>query len=563
MFFLGLIGALVSVTAAASAGWWFGSREMRVRRRELYAPRAVPSEPLKSSIIAAVRDVPEPPDAQREDQVVLENALRMAADQHGADVASLWAVKEGEESNPEAIAWSAGDAPPELSERALGLIAWSGETDLISIDRSEERPEAFIAVAPVREGGFRGALALSFTDAHGTISSRPTLRAWLPRHARRLGTLFEVLRTRGEVARVNYRLRHSMRAAMALQGERDPLRLTAKLVEDTLNVAGCEWSMLVRWDADTLMGDVRASTREFVGVDGQVLVCTGAVGAEVPGPTVGAGTIVGDACADGGMIACPDVRKYDKDFLIDGLRAPRAGSMLVVPIKRGTDKGEPVVGALVCGHSWIGALTDSDARQVRELTVIAAGALASAWDFEAQRAAARTDSLTGLPNRRLFDERFSEIVEWLDRQDDASMALVLADIDLFKAVNDTYGHEAGDEVLKALATALKSDRRGIDVVARLGGEEFAVLLPNANATAAREIAERLRKRVGEMRVRVGADTITVTASFGVATYNAGAGDWKEVFDRADKALYAAKRYGRDRVELAPEGRPAGAARIPH
>ncbi|HET8771258.1 MAG TPA: hypothetical protein VFM71_09785, partial [Gemmatimonadaceae bacterium] len=121
MFFLGVIGVLASITAAAGAGWWVGSRAMRERRRELYAPRAVPSEPLKSSIIAAVRDVPEPPDAQREDQVVLENALRMAADQHGADVASLWAVQEGDEANPEPIAWSSGDAPPELSERAMGL----------------------------------------------------------------------------------------------------------------------------------------------------------------------------------------------------------------------------------------------------------------------------------------------------------------------------------------------------------------------------------------------------------------------------------------------------------
>lgn len=565
-----IVLALLWTAAAAGAGWWLGSRELRNTRRALYAPRAVPSEPLKSSIIAAVQELPEPTDARREDQVVLEDTLRMVADQHGADVASLWAVTEGEESFPEAVAWSAGDAPPELSERARGLVAWTGESELIAIDRSDDAPEAFLAVAPVREGKFRGALALSFTSAHGSISSRPTLKAWLPRHARRLGTLFEVLRTRGEVARVNHRLRFSMRAAMALQNERDPLKLVVKLVEDTLVVAGCEWSMLVRWQPHMLVGDVRASTREFTDENGARLVRLGAVPAEETGPTAGAGTVVGDACLDGAMLVYPDVRPSEGQLLIDGLRLPRAGSLLVVPVRRdpnfpsrrgpGSGKDEPVVGVLVCGHSWRGALSDSDARQTRDLAVIAAGALAAAWDMEMQREFARTDALTGLPNRRHFDEKFAERVAEVDREEQGSMALIIADIDLFKAVNDTYGHETGDEVLKAIAGVLKAERRTNDVVARLGGEELAVILPKANEAAARDIAERMRIRVEGLRVRAGVETVTVTASFGVAVYNSYAGDSGTLFERADKAMYAAKRSGRNRVEVAPAGMPAGAAR---
>lgn len=560
MFFLGVIGVLASITAAAGAGWWVGSRAMRERRRELYAPRAVPSEPLKSSIIAAVRDVPEPPDAQREDQIVLENALRMAADQHGADVASLWAVQEGDEANPEPIAWSSGDAPPELSERAMGLIAWSGETDLISIDRSDERPEAFIAVAPVREGPFRGALALSFTAAYGSISSRPVLKAWLPRHARRLGTLFEVLRTRGEVARVNFRLRHAIRASADLQRERDPMRLVIMLAEEAAHVVGCEWSMLVRWYPGEKSGDVRASTREFVGDDGTVIVRKGAVSPDDEGTKVSVGTVVGDVCRDGVMIVLGDARRFEGQLLTDKLKVPRSGSMLVVPVKMGLEREDPVLGALICWHSWPGALTESDGRQLREVAMIGAGALASAWDMEIQREAARTDALTGLPNRRHFDEKFAETVTWIDRLDAGSMALVIADIDLFKAVNDTYGHEAGDEVLKGIARVLRAERRSTDFVARLGGEELAVILPNVGADDARAIAESLRQRVEELRVRAGVELIGVTASFGVAVYNSGAGDWGTIFERADKALYVAKKSGRNRVELAPPGMAVGSAR---
>ena len=488
--------------------------------------------------------------------------------EHGAGVASLWSAARGEDVHPHPVAWSVGDSPPQLSHRARELIAWSGQEDIIAIDRSDDKPEFFMAFAPVHAGDFAGALALSFTDAQGTISSRRTLRAWLPRHATRIGTLYDVLRTRAMGARANYRLRAAMRVAILLRGNREPLEVEHLLPEQLLVVAGAEWVMLLQWDPESETGQVRASTREFTGTDGKTLIGVGSLRTGASGAPIRRGSLAGDACADGGMVVLPDIRGFSASgtVLVDGVRLPAAGSLILVPIRRGPDKrgpdkrgpdergpdknDGPVVGALVCGHGSMGAFTTSDAHTVRDVGVIAAGALASAWVVEEHTEVARTDVLTGLPNRRKFEEKFAESIDWMDRTDHASMALVLADIDFFKSVNDTYGHEAGDEVLKAIALVFAKDRRAIDVVARLGGEELAVILPMVSEAGAREVAERLRALVENMRVWTSVGEISVTASFGVALYRSRAGDAAQIFERADKALYAAKHSGRNRVEMA-------------
>ena len=129
------------------------------------------------------------------------------------------------------------------------------------------------------------------------------------------------------------------------------------------------------------------------------------------------------------------------------------------------------------------------------------------------------------------------------------MALVMVDIDHFKKVNDTYGHEAGDAVLVAVGQLLMAARRTTDFVARLGGEELALLLPQTDASGAAELAERLRAKVEALRVRTAVGEVRVTASFGVAMYQARSGASGRVYERADRALYAAKNGGRNRVEL--------------
>ena len=163
-----------------------------------------------------------------------------------------------------------------------------------------------------------------------------------------------------------------------------------------------------------------------------------------------------------------------------------------------------------------------------------------------------TDGLTELPNRRQFEERLSEELARVERFG-GTLALVLADLDDFKAVNDRHGHLAGDDVLRAFADVLRDTVRDIDTAARYGGEEFALLLPGADEEGAARLAERVRATMAERPIETfpGA-LVTVTASFGVAAFPAAPTEG-ELFAAADGALYRAKRAGKNRVAVAERG----------
>jgi diguanylate cyclase (GGDEF)-like protein/PAS domain S-box-containing protein len=161
--------------------------------------------------------------------------------------------------------------------------------------------------------------------------------------------------------------------------------------------------------------------------------------------------------------------------------------------------------------------------------------------------AALTDPLTGLHNRRGLEGR-SEALHFRPGGAPVTQVWIMVDIDHFKRVNDTYGHEAGDEVLKAVAEALRSTARGADIVARFGGEEFVLVLPDTSAELAIRIAERLRLAIEGLSTNVEGQVIRVTASFGVAQ-RAAQESQLEVLERADAALYASKNEGRNRVTL--------------
>ena len=156
-----------------------------------------------------------------------------------------------------------------------------------------------------------------------------------------------------------------------------------------------------------------------------------------------------------------------------------------------------------------------------------------------------TDELTGLSNRRSFRESLDTELLRAERFGNG-LALIFADLDDFKDVNDQFGHQAGDEVLRAFAEVLSGRIRGIDQAARLGGEEFAILLPETDALGAEALAENLRLAIAELAVTVGEVEIHITASFGVAAFpESRSAD--ELMTAADLALYSAKRHGKDRV----------------
>jgi diguanylate cyclase (GGDEF)-like protein len=159
------------------------------------------------------------------------------------------------------------------------------------------------------------------------------------------------------------------------------------------------------------------------------------------------------------------------------------------------------------------------------------------------------DALTGLLNRRAFGLRLRAERERQHRQP-APLALLALDLDHFKAVNDRWGHAAGDAVLAAAADVLRREARTVDVVARMGGEEFAVLLPGTDLEGADRLAERMLDAFRRMTVAYEGTTLQVTASIGAAVSTGAAEDDEELFRRADRALYLAKAGGRDRVVCA-------------
>ncbi len=154
------------------------------------------------------------------------------------------------------------------------------------------------------------------------------------------------------------------------------------------------------------------------------------------------------------------------------------------------------------------------------------------------------DPLTGLRNRRAYDEVMAMEIARADRSGQ-SFALVLGDIDHFKQVNDQFGHPVGDDVLRRVAALLRHSDRKMDVAARLGGEEFVLVLPNTNAFGAYVVAERTRRN---LRAAFLGEPMAVTMSFGVACYPADGHDAETLFAAADVALLRAKRGGRDRSE---------------
>ena len=166
---------------------------------------------------------------------------------------------------------------------------------------------------------------------------------------------------------------------------------------------------------------------------------------------------------------------------------------------------------------------------------------------EKYRALSIHDSLTNLYNRRFFNAQIKRQVA-IARRNHIPLSLVVLDIDLFKQINDKYGHQIGDEVIRSLAKWIQVHVRETDIAARVGGEEFAILLQPSLADDAFDLAERLRKHVASQKLKFGANSISVSVSIGVATL-ADEHDFNEdkLFASADEALYLAKELGRNKT----------------
>ena len=208
---------------------------------------------------------------------------------------------------------------------------------------------------------------------------------------------------------------------------------------------------------------------------------------------------------------------------------------------------EEILGVIVISRRRNDAWPDGAQRILEVAAAEAATALARVHSLRDAQARASTDPLTGLPNRRYFEE-YVELLGRGRRAEDA-LGILMIDVDQFKALNDRHGHAIGDVVLRAIGRTIATTVRDLDVPARFGGEEFVILLRNPSPEVALEVGERIREAIARIDLHdigVGAVTVSVGASVSRADGEAVA----DLVQRADRALYRAKRQGRNRVEAA-------------
>lgn len=223
-------------------------------------------------------------------------------------------------------------------------------------------------------------------------------------------------------------------------------------------------------------------------------------------------------------------------------------NMALVPIHVGQRR--PIGNLAVDNMNHYRRITAADISFLKDYATLLGLAIQSIRNHEQAVELSVTDPLTGLKNRRFFEQVLEQELRRCRRYK-RCCGLILADIDFFKKVNDTYGHDAGDEVLKQIARLLKDHLRDMDVVARIGGEEFAVLLPETPPNSLSAVISRILTQVRGAKTPLPsskgkAEEARVTLSLGVSNYKGGPATPQQLFRLADQSLYRAKRTGRDR-----------------
>lgn len=379
-----------------------------------------------------------------------------------------------------------------------------------------------------------GLLALSYTGGVPPGAEPNALLA-----STQLGALTALLRERAEAGRTEARVRTLFEAVKNLPGELDLERFAEELGEAVRRSADVSGAVVATWDTEAGRG-------EILGVVGEG---PGRVG---PGHSFADGeSRLGLAAKHGVALSYEDLRR-ERDALplcVPGERwaeAPRSAA--VVPLAA----DGRVVGVMAAWDTRPDRIGETEMEFLRLLGALAPLPLRSARQYEALDRKASEDALTGLPNRRTFEARLAAASSHFERYARPFSLLVL-DVDHFKKFNDTWGHEAGDRVLQHVAEVVRASVREVDLPARLGGEEFVVLLPETSLMAALEVAERVRKAIAQKSVVWHGRPLSVTASLGVATCPESVASPPELLAAADAALYRSKGAGRNRTTAAPPG----------
>ena len=467
----------------------------------------------------------------RHDRQVIAHLLQDFRDVAGGEEAIFWRWYPDRDSLAPAVWSSDGPRPAHFSIMEWApLVQWSAEGGVVQTVGQDE--VVHVGAAPIMHGETLIGV-LSITNKNGLGLDREALREWLPRLATQLGTVQELVDVRRRYGRQMRQNQALLDAVRRLQGDQTGEGLARALCETALDVSGARGAALVRWNADA--------------DGGELIFATEGTGLRAPAP-LETGSVVAEACRTGQLHVLEDAQGAASGQTLYGV--PRVikqpSSVAIVPIS----KDGRTLGALVLEAEEAGALTQDEARPLTVLSAISAGSLELVWQIAEVDRRARTDALTGLWNRQHFGEELQRTLAEADRYGHP-VSLVLVDIDHFKKVNDTWGHEAGDAVLRQVARILHDGVRAVDICVRYGGEEIAMLLSQTESERAVEVAERLRERIAAQPIRHGGAEIAVTASFGVATYPETVKVRDQLFPASDKALYIAKHAGRNCVRAKP------------
>jgi diguanylate cyclase (GGDEF)-like protein len=545
MLLAAILTAIAALLGAGYAALRLGGvrRELQVARAQMAhfeVPAPMPGEQLVG-MDALRRDkrVKFEEEAQVEDRALMSQLLADFRDVGAAEEAIFWRWNAEREALTPA-AWSTATPRPAHFDVPLWgpLVQWSAETEVVQTVGADDM--VHVGAACVRR---RGQLVgvLSLTNRQGLGLERAALREWLPRLATQLASYVELVDYRRRYERHMRQSQALLEAVQRLQGDRSGEGLARALCETALDMSGARGAALVRWDAEADTGELHYATegtglRDLSPLDGT--------------------SVVAEACRTGRLHVLEDARGAASGQALYGvarvIREP--GSVAIIPIT----KDGRVLGALVLEAEEAGEFTQEEARPLTVLGAVVAGSLELTWSYAEVDRRARTDALTGLWNRMHFGEQLQRVLAEADRYEQPA-SLVLVDIDHFKRVNDSFGHEAGDTVLKHVARVIQETVRTVDICVRYGGEEIAILMSQTDSSRAVEVAERLRAKIAATPIRHSGAEITVTASFGVAAYPETVKARDQLFPSADKALYIAKHDGRNCVRAKPasKGRTAG------
>jgi len=538
-----IVVALVSAAVGAAAAvvvsrrnLWRGkfkrsSGPRPLTRVETHRTSAVQVRLTPAKSAALRRDVQEVVQSKEaaQDLEVLDSLLRDIRDLSSADEAIFWRwVEERQTLIPNA--WSTENQP---RPRFFDMAAWGPVVRL----SSEEGRVQFggdvggaptIAVAPVvATKAVYGVITVS--SANGLQLDRDAAREWMARFGCQVGALIQLFDFRRHYGQHMRQSDALLEAVKRLHAHRSVDALTRTLCDTACEVTSATVAGVIRWNS----------------ADGHGVVQSVSPAAEIePGFHVTRDSLVGEVCTSGLPLVLEDAASATQEQCPYGGQRRQIGSLAIVPIL-GADGA---IGAMVVEGREPNDISSHEARNVGLLSAVARGPLENVWEIEEVSRRARTDGLTGLANRRHFDEQLQRVVAETDRFG-GTCSLILVDLDHFKSINDRRGHEAGDAVLKHVAQVLSDAVRTVDLCARYGGEEIAVLLPQTTERGAAELAERLRSALETRAVMYDGEQIRVTASFGVSTYPAPVpyGDWLVL--AADKALYNAKASGRNCVKV--------------